>query len=282
MEAEILKKYTFATITIALLLLSLAIYVVMLPNLKNEYYSSIDLTKSYNELSETSQGPVLGIKVKIVNVNEYVSKDNNMEANIKIPEIRVEDNYDIVLEANTHQINKSIQEYAEELISMYKSDVDASDGEWHQSVNLDYDVITDSDRLFSIRFNELYVRAGGNAKVKIFHVDKQKGQLINLQDLFHDQADYKTIISDNIKEQMRQRMEKDKSLTYWLNSDVPKWDFQNVTEDTTFYINKEGKLVIVFDEYEVAPGFMGLQEFEIPQETIQDIANECRFDTSCP
>lgn len=36
-----------------------------------------------------------------------------------------------------------------------------------------------------------------------------------------------------------------------------------MTEDNKFYINEAGNLVIVFEKYEVAPGFMGQQEFEI-------------------
>ena len=39
--------------------------------------------------------------------------------------------------------------------------------------------------------------------------------------------------------------------------------FTTVTEDTHFYINQAGNPVVVFDKYEVAPGFMGQQEFEI-------------------
>ena len=34
--------------------------------------------------------------------------------------------------------------------------------------------------------------------------------------------------------------------------------------DESFYFNEEGLLVIAFDEYEVAPGYMGAVEFTIP------------------
>ena len=53
-----------------------------------------------------------------------------------------------------------------------------------QSVNLEYEVITNNERLFSIRFNELIIMAGGNEKVKIFHLDKQTGEIIILKDIF--------------------------------------------------------------------------------------------------
>ena len=39
--------------------------------------------------------------------------------------------------------------------------------------------------------------------------------------------------------------------------------FQSVDENTKFYINKDGNPVVCFEKYEVAPGYMGFQEFEI-------------------
>ena len=38
-----------------------------------------------------------------------------------------------------------------------------------------------------------------------------------------------------------------------------------------FYINDENQLVIVFDEYEVAPGSMGTPEFVIPTELLNGL-----------
>ncbi|MDF2950278.1 MAG: protein of unknown function DUF3298-containing protein, partial [Sedimentibacter sp.] len=39
----------------------------------------------------------------------------------------------------------------------------------------------------------------------------------------------------------------------------------------SFYINSENKLIISFDKYEVAPGYMGVLEFEIPSDILGDI-----------
>ncbi|MER2115170.1 MAG: RsiV family protein, partial [Solibacillus isronensis] len=38
-----------------------------------------------------------------------------------------------------------------------------------------------------------------------------------------------------------------------------------------FYITEDGKLVLSFDEYEIAPGFMGLVTVEIPTKLLQDM-----------
>ena len=56
----------------------------------------------------------------------------------------------------------------------------------------------------------------------------------------------------------------DDSVSYFYNSDMPEDDFKELTGDESFYFNEEGLLVIAFDEYEVAPGYMGAVEFTIP------------------
>ena len=47
--------------------------------------------------------------------------------------------------------------------------------------------------------------------------------------------------------------------------------FQHIDPDQNFRLNEDGDLVILFDEYEVAPGSMGLPEFTIPRQSLEDI-----------
>ena len=219
--------------------------------------------------------PVIGAIAEVVTFREYESVENHMEANIKIPEISVKNEDGTTNEETTRKINKSIQEYTDEIIAQYEADVKAAgEGEGHMDVELDYSVITDNDRLFSIRFDQLLVMASGTQMVKIYHIDKQTGEMIHLSGLFQEGADYITAISENIKEQMKEQMAADESVMYYLDSEVPEWDFQSIKEDTTFYVNENGKLTIVFDEYEVAPGYMGSVEFEIPTQVVQDLVQD--------
>ncbi|MGI6000111.1 MAG: DUF3298 domain-containing protein [Candidatus Merdisoma sp.] len=220
--------------------------------------------------------PVLGAIAEVVTFREYKnSTDNdNMSADVKIPEVSVKNEDGTVNQETTDQINKTIEDYTNEIIAKYEADVAEFGGEGHESVELNYEVITDSDRLFSIRFDQLTVMASGAESVRIYHIDKQTGQMINLKGLFREDADFITPISDNIKTQMKEQMAADEGKMYFIDSDMPESDFQSITEDTTFYVNDSGKLVIVFDEYEVAPGSMGSVEFEIPTEVIQDIVQD--------
>ncbi len=220
------------------------------------------------------QIPVIGAVVKVVNFRIYWSQDKQMEANIKVPEVRVEDENGKEMEEASQSMNEKIQAYTDEIIAAYEDDVKASGGEGMQAVDLDYEVVTDNDKLFSLQFHQTMTMAGASQSEKIYHIDKKTGNMIILKDLFEDGADYITPISENIKEQMKMQMEQDESKSYNLNSDIEEWNFKEISEDVDFYINDSGKLVLVFDEYEVAPGYMGVVFFEIPTEVVADIVKE--------
>jgi hypothetical protein len=55
-----------------------------------------------------------------------------------------------------------------------------------------------------------------------------------------------------------------------VDSDLPEDDFQQVKEDQNFRFDEEGNLVVCFDEYEVAPGSMGLVEFTVERSVFED------------
>lgn len=218
--------------------------------------------------------PVIGTIAEVVTFREYQDSTNQMYADVKVPEVEVKNEDGTVNQDSTDAINQSIQEYTDEIIAQYQADVEAADGQGYQAVDLDYQVITDSERLFSIRFDKLVIMASGEETVKIYHIDKKTGELINLSGIFKEGVNYIDPISENIREQMKEQMAADENVTYWLDSDTPEWDFKSITADTTFYINEEGRLVIVFDEGEVAPMSMGSVEFTIPTEVIQDIVQD--------
>lgn len=47
--------------------------------------------------------------------------------------------------------------------------------------------------------------------------------------------------------------------------------FKEIEKDQNFYIDENNKLVIIFDEYEVAPGSMGMPQFTVESEILQTL-----------
>ncbi len=214
--------------------------------------------------------PVLGPITRVVTLRTYTDDrgDGNVTAHIDVPAV----------ESAGAELEQAIEDYTDQIIAQYESDAQAATegaemGEsGHYELDLSYTVATDNDRVFALRFNKTLVMASGTEEVKIYAVDKATGELLTLADLFQPDSDYQAVLTENIQQQMRRQMEDDEMVTYWLDSEDPEWDFTELAEDATFYINEAGRLVIVFNEYEVAPGYMGAVEFAIPAEAVAEIA----------
>lgn len=200
--------------------------------------------------------PVLGAIAKVVTFRTYEDTKDHYEAKIDIPRVSVnnEDN---------ETVNRSIEEYARQLIAEYEKEVTGNlAGGGYYSVTSGYDVVTDNDKYLSLRINTTVVMASGTEYVKIFTIDKATGKVVTLKDLLKDRSDYIAAVSDNIKTQMKEQMAADDSKMYFYNDGE---GFNQITGDESFYFNENGEIVIVFDEYEVAPGYMGAVEFTIPK-----------------
>ena len=210
--------------------------------------------------------PVIGTIAKVVTFRTFEDTKNNYEAKIDIPQVSIGDQ-------SSAEVNKSIEEYANQLIGEYEKEVTGDlAGDGHYSVTSTYQVVTDNEKYLSLRINTTVIMASGAEYVKIFTIDKATGQVVTLKDLFRNKADYVKALSDNIKEQMREQMAADDSNMYFLESgEDAADDFDQITGDESFYFNENGDLVIVFDEYTVAPGYMGVVEFTIPKSVTGDI-----------
>ena len=67
-------------------------------------------------------------------------------------------------------------------------------------------------------------------------------------------------------------MDEDDNVCYWLNDEVSDWNFTTITDETAFYVDENQELVIVFNEGDVAPMYMGVVEFVIPASVTAEIA----------
>lgn len=204
--------------------------------------------------------PVIGAIARVVTLDTYKDQTNHFEADIQIPKVEGQEG------TETPQVNISIEEYAQSLIRMYEQDLAASQGEGNYSLTSSYEVVTDNDRYLSLRINTTLVMASGTEFVKIFTVDKSTGQVITLAELLGNDPARLTAVSESIKSQMAAQMAADESVMYFYQSDTPEMDFKGLSGDESFYLDSQGQLVITFDEYEVAPGYMGAVEFTIPKE----------------
>lgn len=212
--------------------------------------------------------PIIGEVIKIINIRNYRINENGFDISIDVPKISGLKNKDLEYQLNKEfedEGKKLYKEYLKEMESFKKSDV-----EGHIGAEMWYEVKTDNENILSIIKYNSYTEASSTIERKVYNIDKKNQTALTLEGMFEG-SDYIDVISDNIIMQMKERTKKDKNEMYWLDSEQDEFNFKKIDKNQDFYINENGEIVILFDEYEVAPGAMGLVEFTIPQEIIQKL-----------
>ena len=217
-----------------------------------------------------SRVPIVGSIVKVLTFNEYTINEDRFNANIKTPAIEGLENKELENTLNTKYLEENKKLY-DEFISDMKDLKENGGG--NLGISSGYEAKTDTDKILSIGRYVVNTVGSSSTVFKYDTIDKKKEILITLPSLFKDDK-YVDIISKDIKKQMIEQNKADKNKFYWvegINQQVPMDLFQKISKEQSFYINKENKLVISFDKYEVAPGYMGIVEFVIPTDIILDI-----------
>ncbi|RJX37496.1 DUF3298 domain-containing protein [Paenibacillus pinisoli] len=208
--------------------------------------------------------PGVGPLIKVLTIREYIVNDDSHNANIKVPGIT--NLKDKALELGLNE------KYLEEAKALYDQFQEES-SKAALGVDAGYTVMTDTDDIFAIARYVVETTGSSSENMKYDTIDKKNQILLTLPLLFKDDQ-YIEVISNNIKEQMKERVKADPDKTYWIENEEGDSSievFQSIRANQNFYINADNQLVISFDKYEVAPGYMGVQEFVIPAKVLSDI-----------
>lgn len=219
-----------------------------------------------------SEIPVVGSVIKVLTWTEYEVAEDTYDANIKVPSIENLENQDL---ANT--LNEKYRAEGKTLYNEFIADVGdlKAQGGGHLGIDSGFEIKTDNEQILSIGRYVVNTVGSSSTVMEYDTIDKENEILITLPMLFKDQH-YIETISENIKEQMRTQIaESNQDKVYWvkgagLADEESMEEFTAIKPDQQFYISDKGKLVISFDKYEVAPGYMGVVEFEIPTDVLKE------------
>lgn len=206
--------------------------------------------------------PVIGKIVKVITFNEISDTRNNSSLDIQTPAIEGLENEGLEDSLNSKYVEESKQLY-KEFVEYMKPIKEGENG--NTAIYGGYEIMTNNERILSIRRYIENIQASGYIESKFDTVDKKNAVLITLKSLFKDDS-YIEVISQEIKKQMQQAADG----LYWTQ-EVDSMEFTQINEDQNFYINSDNKLVIAFNKYEIAPGYIGAVEFIIPTEVLSDI-----------
>lgn len=131
------------------------------------------------------------------------------------------------------------------------------------SIKGDYKVKYNKENILSLymTYSEYTGEAHPVTESESLNLNIRTGKKLKLKDFFKPNQDYKKIIEREIITQINQNKEK------FYDDAIKKVKSEIDESDLDFYV-EDGKLVIYFEEYEIAPHSSGIPKFKIPIQKI--------------
>ena len=202
--------------------------------------------------------PVLGAIVRVVTFRNYTYDDGYHSADVSVPELAGG--------AAAQEVSDQVRAYTDRLIARFEETCEEELGkEGYHGLDVTSTVVTDTDEWFTLRVDAVEIQASGYEFSRFYHINKATDQVVTLKDLFREDADYVTVLSGEVRRQMEERMAENTEASYFPE------EFTAIGPEQNFYFNTDGDLVLVFDEYTIAPGSMGMPEFTIPSDVYETL-----------
>ena len=209
--------------------------------------------------------PVIGSIAEVFTVREYKEENDTDLIEVKIPAIKNTGNEELEDRIN-YEISSKINEVLEEAkqrAEEYKKAVLATGGTMEDyiptQINIDYKITYQDDNIISFVITKSESAASAYQEQYFYNIDIENGKELNLRDVLGE--NYKEIVDEEVKKQIKERMEENKDNSYFT---VEEGGFSGIEDEyQNFYINENKKVTVVFQKYEIAPGYMGIQNFEI-------------------
>lgn len=167
---------------------------------------------------------------------------------------------------NSDKLNQAARDFIAEAKDIFRQYA-LQKYEGYVAEDAGYRIYIDNRKYLSARFYATINVGGSMDYSRCVTIDKQSGEVLALSDLFDENYDYIGEISTVVLSQMEFRVQY-MNANYFIPGGIWSDDecFKEIAPDQQFYLNSDGKLVIVFDEYTVAPGSEGTPEFVMPDE----------------
>lgn len=230
---------------------------------------TLGLNTSATFAQEMSKVPVLGTLSQILTIRSYHGQKGDVMVDVDVPEIQIDQ---ALPKAVNQQIQKITDDYIAAALQEFADDKEAylatggSEEEWQgreMYLKVDYDVKYQTEDILSLELITAKSWVSSHEEHIFYNLNLKKDQTLTLEDILG--AEYAEICNNSIITQIENRISSDDQMAYFGfgNSTMTESRFTTVTPETKFYLNEKGHVVIVFDEYEIAPGSMGVQKFEI-------------------
>ncbi len=207
--------------------------------------------------------PVLGDVARVFTFTQYKIEDDTRKIDVQEPVVSNTGHAELEERINKEieeKVSKAIAEAEEETAADKKAYVETG-GDPKEFipaiVDVNYEIKCSNEKILSFVLNTTRTRANAFTDQTYYNIDLNSGRELTLVDLLG--KDYKKIVDESVTKQIRERVQKDPNQMFFTGDE----GFSGIKDNQKFYINTAGNVVIVFAKYEIAPGVMGMPEFEI-------------------
>lgn len=207
--------------------------------------------------------PILGGLVKIFTAHEVHETDDVSDVNLKIPEVEGLKDRKLQEKINSDvdkDVSHAVKETKEILADYKKARLATGTSEEDYvptELTVDYEVKCNSKDYLSFKVWVAQNFSSAYYQEFYYNYDLRKGSRVTLEDLLG--KEYTAVANQQIAGEIAERS-KNPDNTFFSQSEG---GFQSIRKDQPFYVNQDGNPVILFAKYEIAPGYMGMPEFEI-------------------
>ena len=206
--------------------------------------------------------PMLSPIAKIMTLSRYRLEDETVELDVEIPEISGLNDVNLEERINQEILRRvraaeiEIQERAEEYKRAYLETGGNEEDYRPTQAQVGYEVNSVGDKYLSFTVYQFESRASAYTDFTYYNFDLEMNRELTLEDLIGENY------MESINEQISKKIEimKRNPENIFFEGDM---GFVGIREDQGFYINEANQVVVCFDKYEIAPGYMGILEFVI-------------------
>lgn len=212
--------------------------------------------------------PILNKLCSILTIREYKEDDQFNYINVKVPsfinnynnelEKKVNNKIKLIIENEITDSKERAREYYDAYIETGGNKNDFTP----INVNISYNIKSICNDLASFVIYKIEDFFSVYNDYYYYNIDLNTGRELTLKDLLGD--NYKHIVSEQITNQIELWDEDDKKFVF-ENVEIE----QLLNNNTRFYINKDRKIVVVFEKYTITSGVYGRPEFVIDCEIIK-------------
>lgn len=210
--------------------------------------------------------PVIGQLARIVTFRSYVKETDDLKISVEIPSVEmIAEDTNGVADSVNREIYELCEQYSKEAIKRaeeYREAFLATGGteeEWeahHIEIMVTYEIKAQTQEYLSFVVIGAENWNSACSERRYYNIDLQREKLIGLQDVLGE--DYENIVNSAIQAQISQRTNEGEVFFA-----PEEGGFTGISDDTKFYMNEAGNPVVVFEQYEIAPGSAGAVSFEI-------------------